>query len=68
MIKMQIMAGGHGRKLQKTLIEFGEDEVKITKMPLIKKHEMLYIQLYYPRVQIFTCILFVCVHVYNGHM
>ena len=31
------MAGGHREKLQKTLIDFGEDEVGIMKMPLIKK-------------------------------
>ena len=34
---MRIMAGGHRRKLQKTLIDFGEDEVKITKMSFVKK-------------------------------
>ena len=37
MIKMTIMAGNHRGKLQKTLMDFGEDEVKITKIPLIKK-------------------------------
>ena len=36
MIKMKIMAGDHRGKLQKTLIDFGEDEIKITKIPLIK--------------------------------
>ena len=37
MIKMTIMADGHRGKLQKTLIDFGENEVKITKIPFIKK-------------------------------
>ena len=37
MIQVRIMAGGYREKLQKTLNDFGEDEVKITKMPLIKK-------------------------------
>ena len=58
MIKVRIMAIGHRGKLQKTVIDFMEDEVKIMKMPLIKKHEkindlyvhdMLYI--HYPHVQ-----------------
>ena len=39
MIKVRIMAIGHRGKLQKTVIDFMEDEVKIMKMPLIKKHE-----------------------------
>ena len=34
---VRIMVGGHREKLQKTLIDFGKDEVKITKIPLIKK-------------------------------
>ena len=54
------------RELQKTLIDFGEDEVKIRKMPLIKKHEkndsyvhdMLDIKLHYPHVQQSICTLF----------
>ena len=66
MIKVRIMAGGYREKLQKTLIDFEEDEVKITKMPLIKRHEkndlyvhdMLYIQLHYPLVQQYICKLF----------
>ena len=40
MIKVRIMAGGHREKLQKTLIDFGEDEVGITKMPLIKNEKI----------------------------
>ena len=41
MIQVRIMAGGYIEKFRKTLIDFGEVEVKITKMSLIKKHEKM---------------------------
>ena len=66
------MAGGHIKKLHKTLIDFGKDEVGITKMPLIKKWKnkwfictwyvvhtiTISVQLQYPHVQRITCTLF----------
>ena len=36
--KVKKMVGGSGEKSQKTLIEFLEDDDKITKMPLIKEN------------------------------